>query len=109
MTVHSTQLAAAPAAGAGDTLLYTAPAGTRVIVKSVVLLNGHNASQRCYVKGVVGGTAQWFLPAILAASGSAGELAVLAPWIVINAGDELVVNAASSSVAVVISGAVLGL
>lgn len=108
MTVHSTQLGAHQAIPAALTTLYTVPALTRTIVKSLWLRNATAGAVTCEIALVLAGgaTVAFFQP--LAASPATGSSVYLNLWVVLNAGDKLQVSgAAGSGVDAIASGAAL--
>jgi hypothetical protein len=92
MTVHSKQLGAATGIGTANVTLYTCPANFRTIVKSIYLLN-LGAAQYTAQVNVFNGSAQIAgFEVECGARHTATASALLALWLVLNAGDSLRVN-----------------
>lgn len=109
MTVHSDRLAAVSSLDTTGRTIYTAPAGTRVIVKSVIVWN-HAATPTLvtltFQEGGVSYVSMEFLPA---AKGAAGSTIFQECWFVLRAGDDLYAVAAASYTEMLVSGSVLTL
>lgn len=109
MTVHSTQLGADLTLGTGATTLYTVPAGKRTIVKSIVVCNGNAAANFVGFGVIRAGVTIANFRYFVAATSTSGDTVSDLPWIVLNAGDQLLAQAHLASVSVIVSGAELGL
>jgi hypothetical protein len=109
MTVHSNRLGIAQGISTGVVSVYTVPANKRTIVKNVIIQNNAGAANRV-ILGIYNGStvlAAWGLTP--GASASATETLTYDSWFVMNAGETLKVNAAASSVEVIVSGSELDL
>lgn len=91
MTVHSTQLGKGAALSVALHTLYTVPAGKRTIFKYLTLWNNFAATNRVVVECAMGGVTVVVADPVLAATGAAGDSIALSLWIVLNAGDTIVV------------------
>ena len=110
MTVHSNRLGQGASIAAGFHDIYTCPADTRTIVKTIWL---RNATAGAITGGFAvvlsgGATITFFQP--LAATPAAGSTVKIEPWLVLRVGDKLqIAGAAGSGVDAYVSGAELGL
>lgn len=104
MAVHSTHLGHVLSQGTAEATVYTVPANTRTILKSVVAQNLNAAAQRLTVKVWNGATQLSQYTLDLTATGTAGQSAVSLPWIVLNAGWHITVVASAASISVALSG-----
>ena len=109
MTVHSTQLGHANALGTGGTTLYTVPSGIRTILKSMVLTNLGASAMRPAIALMHGATTLATINLDLGASGTDTETLTWLPWIVLNAGDSIVVTPRAGTMDVIASGSELTL
>lgn len=109
MTVHSTLLGKGAALTVAVHTLYTVPSGKRTILKSITLWNNFAATNRVVVELTLGGVTVVVLDPVLAATGSAGDSFIAAPWIVLNAGDLIQVAPQSHPADCTLSGAELSL
>lgn len=109
MAVHSTQLGGGANLSTGATTLYTVPSGKRTIVKSLYLHNRAGSANRVTIifhSSTLGSVVFAVTPG---ASSSATESLFQELWAVLNAGDYISVNPASSGMDVLVSGTELSL
>lgn len=107
MTVHSTQLGLELTFSTTHTTVYTVPAGKRTIVKSILIQNQTAAAGTVTIWVQVGSTQLFAINYHLTAAGSVGDSVTLAPWLVLNAGQSLVVATQAGSAGIAFSGAEL--
>jgi hypothetical protein len=109
VTVRSKQLGIAnPVTTAGNNI-YTVPANTRAIVKSIYLENLHTAAQRIVIGVKSGSTILAQMVVTPGAVNSATETAFLNVWFVMSAGQVLNILPLLGNCEVIVSGAELPL
>ena len=107
--VASLQLATHDALGGTVQTLYTVPTGKRTIVKSIVTTNLDSSARIVIFYVTVGSTEEASFNVHEAASGAAGDTVILAPWIVLEAGQSLKAQTTGGTSRVIVSGAELTL
>ncbi len=88
---------------------YTVPTGKRTIVKNIVAQNNNAAANRLQVQCKTGSTIIVEFNIYGAALNASGDTTVTNPWLVLNAGDTLLMAVAANGFYVAISGAELDL
>lgn len=109
MTVRSKQLGIANPITTSGNNIYTVPASTRAIVKSIYIENLHSAAQRVVMSVKSGATNLVQLVVTPGAVNSATETNFLNVWLVMEAGQVLNILPLLGNVEAVVSGAELPL
>lgn len=104
---HSTQLGHAAALGTTDSTVYTVPASTRTILKSVVAYNLSGSASWVLLTFSNSGGTIGYLFGTMAAGAAAGSCLILEPWIVLNAGDVVKAHCETGTCSLILSGAAL--
>jgi hypothetical protein len=104
---HSTQLGHAAALGTTDSTIYTTPASTRTILKSIVAYNLAGSASWLLVTISNGGGTVGYVFGTMTAAGTNGACLMLAPWIVLNAGDVVKAHCETGTCGLILSGAQL--
>ena len=107
MSVYSKQLAAQQPIHTGVNTVYTVPTQRVTIWKSAVVLNLNAAAQRVVVDIRHSGGTIAFADLYLAAFGSNGDTAVWQPYMVLNAGDSIVLSPQTGDISAILSGSEL--
>jgi hypothetical protein len=107
MPVASKRLGSHNPVTSTEVTLYTCPSGHVTIVKSLVVRNLSAVAVIASFGVRSFGTDLGYFRAFLAAAGSNGDTAFLAPWLVMQPGDLLFAAGAGGNFSVIVSGAEL--
>jgi hypothetical protein len=109
MAVRSIRLGAGLVNGSATVTAYTCPAGFRTIIKCLSAWNVDSAFNRLYGEITSGATVLGYLQVPLGAEGTLDEAQHVEMFQVMNAGEELIMDALHASIYFVVSGAELAL
>jgi hypothetical protein len=107
MTVRTNQLAAVELSNSTLTTIYTTPAGTRTIVKTIQVRNTTGSGVAVTFQVWESGSRKSYFVVWLGAFNASGDNAFLEPWLVLEPGQQLRVSAGSGGAVILASGAEL--